>query len=145
MAAPGRDNLIYAQKQTSPDAPSPSRGSQTFSPVRFASDVHLDKSKVAVPIASSPETVSWSQQDTSSCGVGLSGGRSEDKGRMKSSFQTGSKVVFLTFDRRSSLCRNQSFTAPSPSTRRLPDGGAVPVPHRSTAPGRPRHRREMAS
>ena len=31
----------------------------------------------------------------------------------------------------------------TPSTRRLLDGVAVPVPHRSTEPGRPRHRREM--
>ena len=29
------------------------------------------------------------------------------------------------------------------STRRLLDGVAMPVPHRSTEPGRPRHRREM--
>ena len=33
-----------------------------------------------------------------------------------------------------------SFT---PSTRRLLDGVAMSVPHRSTEPGRPRHRREM--
>ena len=41
---------------------------------------------------------------------------------------------------------NQNFTArPSstPSTRRLLDGVAMPVPRRSTEPGRPRHRREM--
>ncbi len=31
----------------------------------------------------------------------------------------------------------------TPSTRRLLDGVAMPVPHRSTEPGRPRHRREM--
>ena len=30
-----------------------------------------------------------------------------------------------------------------PSTRRLLDGVAMPVPRRSTEPGRPRHRREM--
>ena len=30
-----------------------------------------------------------------------------------------------------------------PSTRRLLDGVAMPVPHCSTEPGRPRHRREM--
>ena len=37
------------------------------------------------------------------------------------------------------------FTASSstPSTRRLLDGVAVPVPHHWTEPGRPRHRREM--
>ena len=35
------------------------------------------------------------------------------------------------------------FTARSPSTRRLLDGVAVPVRHRSTEPARPRHRREM--
>ena len=29
----------------------------------------------------------------------------------------------------------------TPSTRRLLDGVAMPVPHRSTEPGRPRHRR----
>ena len=37
------------------------------------------------------------------------------------------------------------FTARSsstPSTRRLLDGVAMPVPHRSAEPGRPRHRRE---
>ena len=28
-------------------------------------------------------------------------------------------------------------------SRRLPDGVAMPVPRRSTKPGRPRHRREM--
>ena len=31
----------------------------------------------------------------------------------------------------------------TPSTRRLLDGVAVPIPHRSTGPARPRHRREM--
>ena len=31
----------------------------------------------------------------------------------------------------------------TPSTRRLLDGVAMPVPHCSTEPGRPRHRREM--
>ena len=31
----------------------------------------------------------------------------------------------------------------TPSTRRLLDGVAVSIPHRSTEPGRPRHRREM--
>ena len=31
----------------------------------------------------------------------------------------------------------------TPSTRRLLDGVAMPVPHRSTEPARPRHRREM--
>jgi len=31
----------------------------------------------------------------------------------------------------------------TPSTRRLIDGVVLPVPHRSTEPGRPRHRREM--
>ena len=42
------------------------------------------------------------------------------------------------------LCGNQNFTAVrSPSTRRLLDGVAVSVPHRSTEPARPRHRREM--
>jgi hypothetical protein len=48
------------------------------------------------------------------------------------------------------LCGNQNFTARSsstPSTRRLLDGVAMPVPRRSTRrstePGRPRHRREM--
>ena len=50
------------------------------------------------------------------------------------------------------LCGNQKFTAPSrwiiaststPSTRRLLDGVAMPVPHCSTEPARPRHRQEM--
>ena len=44
------------------------------------------------------------------------------------------------------LCGNQNVTARSsstPSTRRLLDGVAMPVPRRSTEPGRPRHRREM--
>ena len=50
------------------------------------------------------------------------------------------------------LCGNQNFTARSccivassstPSTRRLLDGVAMPVPRRSTKPGRPRRRREM--
>ena len=38
-----------------------------------------------------------------------------------------------------------AFTSSSstPSTRRLLDGVAMPVPRRSTEPGRPRHRREM--
>ena len=31
----------------------------------------------------------------------------------------------------------------TPSTRRLLDGVAMPVPRRSTEPGRPPHRREM--
>ena len=50
-----------------------------------------------------------------------------------------------------SLCGNQNFTArrpessssSTPSTRRLLDGVAMPVPRRSTKPGRPRRRREM--
>ena len=46
------------------------------------------------------------------------------------------------------LCRNQNFMARSccivaststPSTRHLLDGVAMPVPHRSTGPARPRH------
>ena len=50
------------------------------------------------------------------------------------------------------LCGNQNFTARScriaassstPSTRRLLDSVVVLVPHRSTEPARPRHRREM--
>ena len=49
------------------------------------------------------------------------------------------------------LCWKSKFTARScciiassstPSTRRLLDGVAMPVPRRSTEPGRPRHRRE---
>ena len=52
---------------------------------------------------------------------------------------------------RINLCGNQNFTARScvvassstPSTRRLLDSVAMPVPRRSTEPGRPRHRREM--
>ena len=44
------------------------------------------------------------------------------------------------------LCGNQNFTARSstPSTRRLLDSVVVLVPHRSTEPARPRHRREVA-
>ena len=50
------------------------------------------------------------------------------------------------------LCRNQNFTARSrcivaststPSTRRLLDGVAMLVPHRSTGPERPHHRPEI--
>ena len=49
------------------------------------------------------------------------------------------------------LCGNQIYGAfvlifassSTPSTRRLLDGVAVPVPQRSTEPGRPRRRREM--
>jgi hypothetical protein len=43
-------------------------------------------------------------------------------------------------------CVEIKFTTRSsstPSTRRLLDGVAMPVPHRSTEPARPRHRREM--
>ena len=40
------------------------------------------------------------------------------------------------------LCGNQNLTARS-STRRLLDGVVGFVPHRSTEPGRPRHRQEM--
>ena len=45
-------------------------------------------------------------------------------------------------------CVKIKFTAPSsststPSTRRLLDGVAMSVPHRSTEPARPRRRREM--
>ena len=43
---------------------------------------------------------------------------------------------------RDALCGNQNFTARS-STRRLLDGVAMPVPHRSTELARSRHRREM--
>ena len=54
-------------------------------------------------------------------------------------------------DGRSCLCGNQNFTARArrvilhaiDSTRRLLDGVVVLVPHRSTEPARPRHRREM--
>ena len=35
------------------------------------------------------------------------------------------------------------FSTSTPSTRRLLDGVAIPVPRRSTEPGRPRHRREV--
>ena len=48
---------------------------------------------------------------------------------------------------RQRLCGNQNFTlcasSSTPSTRRLLDGVAMPVPRRSTKPGRPRRRREM--
>ena len=49
---------------------------------------------------------------------------------------------------RDDLCGNQNFTArfalsSTPSMRRLLDGVAMPVPHRSTEPARQRHRREM--
>ena len=62
-------------------------------------------------------------------------------------------AVFLYFYRKKmkvELCGNQNFTArlcwiiassSTPSTRRLLDGVAMPVPRRSTEPGRPRHRR----
>ena len=40
------------------------------------------------------------------------------------------------------LCGNQNFTARSRDAIVL-DGVAMPVPRRSTEPGRPRHRREM--
>ena len=40
-------------------------------------------------------------------------------------------------------CVEIKFYAMAPSTRRLLDGVALPVPHRSTEPARPRHHREM--
>ena len=40
-------------------------------------------------------------------------------------------------------CRAASASTSTPSTRRLLDGVAMSVPHRSTEPARPRHRREM--
>jgi len=50
------------------------------------------------------------------------------------------------------LCGNQIYGAfclaastSTPSTRRLLDGVAVPLRHRSTEPARPRHRREMST
>ena len=52
-------------------------------------------------------------------------------------------------DERHELCGNQNCTTriiastSTPWTRRLLDGVAMPVPHRSTEPARPRHRREM--
>ncbi len=42
-------------------------------------------------------------------------------------------------------CVEIKFTASTPSTRHLLDGVAMSVPHRSTEPARPRHRREMTS
>ena len=54
------------------------------------------------------------------------------------------RVLAAVKEGRHLLCGNQNFTARS-STRRLLDGVAMPVPHRSTEPGRPRHHREMTS
>jgi len=45
----------------------------------------------------------------------------------------------------SPVWKSKFYGASTPSTRRLLDGVAVPVPHRSTDPARPRHRREMTS
>merc|ERR1712196_643674 len=64
----------------------------------------------------------------------------------------GLHAVELDLELPEHLCGNQNFTArprwvaastSTPSTRRLLDGVAMPVPRRSTEPGRPRHRREM--
>ena len=66
--------------------------------------------------------------------------------------QSEPDLVLSMFMVRRDLCGNQNFTARScciivssstPSTRRVLDGVAMPVPHRSTEPGRPHHRREM--
>ena len=52
------------------------------------------------------------------------------------------RVLAAVKEGRHLLCGNQNFTARS-STRRLLDGVAMQVPHRSTEPARPRRRREM--
>ena len=60
--------------------------------------------------------------------------------------ETTTKYALRKLWRGVPVCVEIKFTARSsstPSTRRLLDGVAVPVPHRSTEPGRPRHRREM--
>ena len=56
--------------------------------------------------------------------------------------ESWSSVVMI----RDRLCGNQmSRRISTPSTRRLLDGVAASIPHRSTEPARPRHRREMTS
>ena len=45
---------------------------------------------------------------------------------------------------RVAVCVEIIASSSTPSTRRLLDGLAMPVPHRSTEPARPRRRREMA-
>ena len=53
------------------------------------------------------------------------------------------KLLLPQYQHSVKTCAEIKFTASTPSTRRLLDGVAVPVRHRSTEPGRPRYRREM--
>jgi hypothetical protein len=53
------------------------------------------------------------------------------------------KLLLPQYQHSVNTCAEIKFTASTPSTRRLLDGVAVPLPHRSTEPARPRHRREM--
>ena len=53
------------------------------------------------------------------------------------------KLLLPQYQHSVNTCAEIKFTASTPSTRRLLDGVAVPLPHRSTESSRPRHRREM--
>ena len=53
------------------------------------------------------------------------------------------KLLLPQYQHSVNTCAEIKFTASTPSTRRLLDGVAVPLPHRSMEPARPRHRREM--
>ena len=59
-------------------------------------------------------------------------------------FDDGSSVrACVVVDARVEIKFTARSSTSTPSTRRLLDGVAMSVPHRSTEPARPRHRRDM--
>ena len=125
------------------------------------------------PIARRPCWSSTRSSRSRSRGPGLRGRRSRSRSHRTSSWRWRRTSTRSSRLCRTCLCGNQSFMARSsstpstrrlldgvampvprrsteperssstPSTRRLLDSVAVPVPHRSTEPARQRHRREM--
>ena len=70
--------------------------------------------------------------------------RKAERARLKKAAKKEAKDNFVEFDEDAwyeSVWNHRIVS--TPSTRRLLDGVVMPVPHRSTEPGRPRHRREM--
>ena len=62
--------------------------------------------------------------------------------RLSRPYEVRSQMLVPTCVEMARSCRIVASSS-TPSTRRLLDGVVMPDPHRSTEPGRPRHRREM--
>ena len=111
-----------------------------------AGAAQLDIKRVA------PAYAVWYEQHADRGPVILGGDRSELRRRLALEAPGGyERFEEYRATAREYLCGNQNFTArtcwiaassSTPSTRCLLDGVAMPVPRRSTEPGRPRHRRK---